>query len=507
MTSQRLIETLVNFSDDPFGFVLFNYPWGEPGPLEAWKGPQDWQGEILTDLGKGIISLRESFDLAASTTPLRFARGSGHGIGKSALTAWIIDWAQSTFPDTKGVVTANTEVQLKTKTWAEFTKWHNLSLSKELFRISATSRVSVDKSRINTWRVDIIPWSEKNPQAFAGLHNKGKRLFLLFDESSEIQDVIWETAEGALTDSETEIIWAAFGNPSRSKGYFTEILPGGKFSHRWNTGTIDSRTSTLTNKKVINDWIEDYGIDSNFVRIRVLGKPPSSDEETFFPAQQVEDAIERTHVEQDPEEPAILGVDVGRKNDPSVLYIRKGLDAKSIPPLVIHGEAENFQPKLAQRIVAYAQEHDVAMTFVDTGGMGYGVCDQLSVLGHDFIPIDFGGAPAGVNWRNPMVRYRNRRAEMYGACRDWLPRAMICDNVPGLERTMKEEFLTPNELFYDDTIRVEAKRDIKGRGLPSPNVLDALVLTFALPVERRDPLFRPKPEVSIDWNPFDLELA
>jgi hypothetical protein len=83
-----LIEHLAAFSNDPLGFVLWAFPWGEPGSeLEKAKGPEEWQVKILTELGKGLITF---------TSAIRLARTSGHGIGKSALVSWLILWAMST---------------------------------------------------------------------------------------------------------------------------------------------------------------------------------------------------------------------------------------------------------------------------------------------------------------------------------------------------------------------------------------------------------------------------
>jgi hypothetical protein len=131
---------------------------------------------------------------------LRIAVASGHGIGQSALIAWIILYAMSTMTDTRGIVTANTASQLSSKTWAELAKWHRLCLTGRWFTLTATAIYSADPERELTWRFDAIPWSAQRPQAFAGLHNKGKRAVVLFDEASTIDSVIWETAEGALTD-------------------------------------------------------------------------------------------------------------------------------------------------------------------------------------------------------------------------------------------------------------------------------------------------------------------
>ena len=105
------------------------------------------------------------------------AVASGHGIGKSALVAWIILWAMSTFTDARGIVTANTEGQLRTKTWPELAKWLALCTNRHWFTYTATSLHSSQPGHDKTWRVDAITWSENNTEAIAGLHNKGKRAF------------------------------------------------------------------------------------------------------------------------------------------------------------------------------------------------------------------------------------------------------------------------------------------------------------------------------------------
>ncbi|MCP4450735.1 MAG: terminase, partial [Planctomycetes bacterium] len=222
---------------------------------------------------------------------IREAIASGHGIGKSALVAWLILWAMSTKVDTKGVVTANTERQLKTKTWAELGKWHRLSICSHLFEFTATALFCSDKEFEKTWRVDQVVWSERNTEAFAGLHNKGNRILLVFDEASGIPDTIWEVSEGALTDEETEIIWVAFGNPTRNTGRFKTIF--GRLRHRWKTRHIDSRQVPGTNKKQIQEWVDDYGEDSDFVRVRVKGVFPRAGSNQFIAGDVVEGAQKR----------------------------------------------------------------------------------------------------------------------------------------------------------------------------------------------------------------------
>ena len=279
--NHALLEWLASVSADPLAFVMGGFPWAEPGSrLESFTGPEPWQIKILNAVRDGL-----PFDKA-----IQLCTASGHGVGKSALVSWLVLWALSTCPHTKGVVTANTETQLKTKTWSELGKWFHMFLGKELFKLSATAIFAADETHERTWRIDQVPWSERNTEAFAGLHNQGRRILVVFDEASAIPDVIWETTEGALTDANTQIIWAVFGNPTRSVGRFRECFPGGRHAKAWQSTQVDSREISFTNKAQVAQWIEAYGEDSDFVRIRVRGTFPRTGEMEFISSAAVEEA-------------------------------------------------------------------------------------------------------------------------------------------------------------------------------------------------------------------------
>jgi hypothetical protein len=195
---ERLIELVGRCRGNPLSFVRACFPWGSGELADYVDGPDEWQSEILAAIR----------DQLTPQEALRVAVASGHGIGKSALIAWIILYCLSTMTDTRGIVTANTASQLSSKTWAELSKWHRRCLTKHWFTVTATAIYSVDPERELVWRFDAIPWSAQRPQAFAGLHNKGKRAVVLFDEASTIENIIWETAEGALTDSAAlDCVW------------------------------------------------------------------------------------------------------------------------------------------------------------------------------------------------------------------------------------------------------------------------------------------------------------
>lgn len=491
-----LIEELAQFSSDPLGFVLFAFPWGEPGEL-ANAQIEPWQVEVLTQLRDGLIDFSEA---------IRLARTSGHGVGKSALISWLILWAMSTFEDTVGVVTANTETQLKTKTWVQLAKWHRLFIAKDLFQMTATALFANDPEHSRTWRFDMVPWSERNTEAFAGLHNQGKRIVVVFDEASAIPDAIWEVTEGALTDLNTQIIWVVFGNPTRNKGRFKDCFPGGKFAHRWHSGVVDSREVSFTDKNQIDQWIKDYGEDSDFVRIRVLGKFPRIDSESFI---SYDIAIEATKREIEPQlgHTLVLGVDVARfGDDASVIYPRKGRDARTLSPEVFYG-IDTMQ--LVARIVDAVHRLAASTVFVDEGGVGGGVVDRLRQLRIPVIAVDFGSKADGTN-EDSGVRYARKRDEIWGALRDWLPRAAIPERIRGLDISLVDELTGPGYgLTVREEIQLESKKDMRRRGVASPNVADALACTFAFPVyeppRTLSPWEQPKPYIYADYDPLATE--
>lgn len=488
-----LIAWLASVTGDPYAFVLGAFPWGEPDTrLASETGPEEWQRQVLCDVRDGLLSLDQAIQLATA---------SGHGVGKSCLVAWLILWAISTLTDTRGVVTANTETQLKTKTWAELGKWHAMFIAKAYFKLTATAIFQVDNER--TWRIDMVPWSEKNTEAFAGLHNKGKRLLLIFDEGSAIPDIIWETAEGALTDADTQIIWAVFGNPTRNTGRFRECFPGQRHSKAWKTRQVDSRTVRFTNKAQFAKWIEAYGDDSDFVRIRVKGEFPRVGESEFISSTDVASAA-LAEPFSNRNDPLVLGVDVARFGDnETVLFFRKGRDARSIPPVRLRGVDT---VGVAARVAEAVRQYHIDAVFVDGGGVGGGVVDNLRHLHVACFDINFGSKPDGVGFAtgDEGTRYANKRAEMWGSMRAWLRGGAIPDD-PDLRAQLVGPTYTLN---LRNEILLERKEDMVKRGLESPDLADALALTFAYPVDPHDLAGHEgphEPMVKSEYDPFSAE--
>lgn len=476
-----LLDWLASVRNDPLAYVLGAFEWGQ-GELAAYDGPDDWQREVLTSIREGVLKIDEAIALAKATgeevfaEPVREATTSGHGIGKSALVSWIILWAMDTEVDCRGRVTANTETQLKTTTWAELAKWHRLSITSELFKMTATARFSIDPAHEKTWRVDMVPWSEKNSAAFAGLHNHGKRILLVIDEASEVADVIWEVAEGAMTDKNTQIIWAVFGNPTKNSGRFRECFAGGRFAHRWRSRAIDSRTVKISNKTQLQAWVDDYGEDHDFVRVRVRGVFPRVDATSFISLEDVREAQAREAPDQRGI-PVIGGLDVARLGpDFSVLCPRQGRDAKT-------REWPRVQGYNTVQLARWAFEQymrlGLSALIVDVGGVGGGVFDQLELMEINVYSCDFSSSPD--NDRD--VKYLNKRAEIWGRMRDWLKKGGALPPDGGDEgKALSDQLCAPTYTFAQDVkIQLESKKDIRRRINISPDDADALAITFTHP--------------------------
>jgi hypothetical protein len=463
----QLADDIAGFTHDPLGYAVYAYPWQEPGALTDMNGPRDWQADVMEDIREHLESPSTRHE------PLRLAVASGHGIGKSALISMIIGWAKDTCDDTRIVITANTELQLRTKTWPEVSKWNNLAITKDWWKVTKTGIFSVVNGHEESWRCDAVTWSEHNTEAFAGLHNKGKRIVIIFDEASKIADKVWEVTEGALTDEGTEIIWIAFGNPTQNTGRFRECF--GRFRNLWKTRQIDSRDVDGTNKAYLNEMVQTYGEDSDIVKVRVRGMFPSTSSMQFIGSGLV-DAARQRDVQHEESEPIVIGVDVARfGDDHSTIYFRQGRDARKIKPIRLHG-VDTMQ--LAARVAQEQRLHNAAMVCVDEGGIGAGVVDRLKQMGLPVVGVQFGSKPLGAVRLLNNVKCANRRAEMWAIMREWLEGGAIPD-----DQQLADD-LTGVEYSFNarDEIQLERKDHMKARGLASPDDGDGLALTFAVPV-------------------------
>ncbi|MFA5965376.1 MAG: terminase [Sphingomonas sp.] len=478
---RTLAARVAEFRDDPLGYARFAWPWRK-GPFAAAPGPRAWQADVLARIGAHLANP------ATRHTPLRLARASGHGIGKSALIAMLVKWGLDTAIDTRILVTANTENQLLTRTAPEIAKWSRAAITHDWFRPLSGALVSTASGHDRTWRCDLVTWNLANTDAFAGLHNQGKRLILIFDEASGIPAKIWEVALGALTDAETEIVFLAFGNPTQNSGPFRECF--GAARHLWDTAQIDSRTVEGTNRAYLDEIVATYGEDHDIARVRVRGQFPSASSMQFIPADHVAAARLR-EVHGMVADPVVFGLDCARYGgDRSVLAIRSGRDARSRP---WKRWANQDAMTLAGDVALQAQLHRPDAIFVDAGNIGAAIADRLRQLGVENVhEVWFGGKGGQAVWAGDLnVRTANKRAQMWANMRAWLPGGAIPDDdALAADLTGVEYGYATDQV----AILLEKKEHMKARGLASPDEADALALTFAEAVAPR------WPEPAVHWT-------
>lgn len=486
-TERQLAEFIAQFHDDPYGYVMAVWPWGRetawdggPNPLKDKRGPEPWQRDFLLQLGEHIKANRDwcLMDPSFQKFVWRSARASGHGVGKSALVAWLIKFLMSTRPFTRGSVTANTAAQLETRTWPELGKWHAMSMDKHWFTWTGTSFyfAALPEDQRKNYMASAQTVSVENTEAFAGLHNEGKTVFIIMDEASGIEAPVYEVAEGAMTDGEAFMF--LFGNPTRPDGPFFDCFD--KHAGMYNLAHIDSRSVSHTNKNALNDIIKKYGEDSDQAKIRVYGQFPTQSFNGFIDGGMVKEAFTR-ELAPDNKAALIMGVDVAHYgNDESVIFFRQGRDARSRKPIAFQHMNTTV---LADRINDIIMRERPDAVCIESSNAGVGVIDRLRDVYHIRVVSVHPGAKAADD-----TAVRNKRAELWYKLREWLYEDGCLED-DGLVEGIYSQLSKIQYTIHKDTgvLQLEDKDAYKSRtGQHSPDRADALAMTFAIRLAGRD---------------------
>lgn len=395
---------------------------------------------------------------------------SGVGIGKSALMAWLILHYMTCRPAPKIICTSPSKDQLRGVLWVELLKWHN-RMNVVLRNQFVWQKESYKHKNYEEWFAMARTATKDNPESMQGIH--AEYVLRIVDEGSGVPEEVFEVLEGATGLKETKELIC--GNPTRLEGYFYDCFNKSKDYHY--CLSFSSLDSPLKNERVIERIRRKYGEDSNMWRVRVLGEFPLREGDAFIPYDWVISALNR-EIPSQKDKPVVFGCDIARfGEDSTVIAIRRG--DEFLPYHVLRNKSTM---EIASYIARLANEYKPVQIFVDVIGVGAGVYDRLEELGFPAVAVNVAESPA-MNEQ----KYKRLRDELWGEARDWfeMRRGRIWDNEDN--DLVGELTSVKYRILSNGKIQIETKDEMKKRGLQSPNIADAFVLTFAQPVSSYTP--------------------
>ena len=497
----QLIERILTFQDLPLDYARFIYPWGEKGTaLERIKGLAPWQVEELGALQDHLCTLRRFRDdgLEPPEQVFRAAWSSGRGLYKSALLAIINQWHVSTHLGGQGIVAANSENQLRARIFPEFALWFGAALNShwwnvEGMKITPQAWLTEPMRKLpeegglgldpQFWGVYGQMWSEESPSSFAGGRSKYGTM-VTFDEASGIPLPVWIVTDGFFAPAMDYKLWFVASQMRSNKGPFRDVFYDTQFGRGWHTRTM-SAESMPDQAAWAREMIERWGAESDHVRVEVRGLPPQTSEDQFVPEGNVRAARGNVLV-PDYGEALIGGVDPAPRGRTAIRF-RQGRNARDcagpFTKIVLEGY-DNMQ--IAERIIDLDHRLRPSTWCIDFG-MGTGVIDILKRrrLNGRVVEVKFGDMPP----KHDGAEFGSMGAYLWGKMRDWLPGGMIENDDPDDVKSLSAQLLNRGWKWSgreDGRKVLEAKMDMKARGVASPDDADALAVTFAVNPPRTD---------------------
>lgn len=400
------------------------------------------------------------------TAPKRISIRSGHGIGKTTALSWLILWYLFCFKDAQVPCTAPTSDQIHDVLWKELANW--------LYRMPKPIQGLYEwqsgylriRERPETWFARAKTARKEAPEALAGIHSDF--VLMIVDEASGVAEEIFNTAQGALTNK--NILVLLISNPTRLIGYFYDSHH--KDRHNWQTLVFASTDSPIVDSDFVLRIIEKHGRDSDEYRIRVLGDFPKADaldDKGYVPLLIATDL----HFTPDPmliTSPKMGNDPAGEGDDETIWIVRDSFKAR-----IVGREKTSTSKTIAQKTLTLIQEHQIqsGSDFVDNFGEGANVGQEVSVATKGQFNV------IGVNVGDAAMdeRFLNLRAEAYWRMREWLKKGgqLVADK--GWEELLTIRYRAE----LNGKLRIMSKKDMRSEGYKSPNVADALMLTFVTP--------------------------
>ena len=410
-------------------------------------------------LGATPLPWQEDFLRAVARGERRISVRAGHGVGKSTVCSWALIWHMVTRYPQKSVVTAPTAAQLFDALYSELKSWINKlpPILKDLFEVFS-DRINLKDAPESSF-ISARTSSSERPEALAGVHSEN--VLLIVDEASAVPEAVFEAAAGSMSGhSATTIL---ISNPTRNSGLFY------KTHHELASDWFRLHVSCINIPLVSSDFVRQieatYGRDSNAFRIRVLGEFAIADDDTLIAADLVDAAMSRDITQGD--ETMVYGLDVARfGTDRTALCKRRG----NVVVEIKHWGGLDLMQTVGA-VVNEAKTDNPEEICVDTIGLGSGVADRLREQGFNVRDVNVSESSA----MNPNAN--KLRDELWLSVKDWLATRAV--KLPK-DDTLRHELVAPRYNFTSSgKVVVESKDSMKRRGMRSPDLADALCLTFA----------------------------
>lgn len=356
---------------------------------------------------------------------------------------------------------------------------------RSLVRVTKSCVYLGTKNDEHNWR--ILPITAADAAKLQGKHNENMNL--LVDEASGVNDDIFETLEGTVSNTQSAFTPDAqtgcavlLGNPNTSAGYFYETFYGLR-SRNWVTLTFNAEESPIVNQVRVREFEQIYGRASNFYRVRVLGEFPLGDanaivlEEDFAACCQRDEGLRQAALSRSPRQ-KVLSIDFARRGgDECVCVVRQG---GLIVQLKVFPRTPDFEPVHAIRW-AMARQKDLGWTdrettyVIDAVGMGQGLAYPLIEAGKEVFEFSSGSSATG----SRADKFANMASEAWFQVGRMFQKRLV--HVP-LDEELRQQ-LTARRWMPDldnrGRFRVEGKKDYRKRtGQGSPDRADALVMAL-----------------------------
>jgi hypothetical protein len=455
--------------------------------------PDEWQKQALMAFASGDAEL------------IRISLQACAGPGKSAVLSWcgwnFLSCYGEPGEHPKGAAVSVTWDNLKDNLWVELAKWQNKSpLLSNMF--TWTQRKIFANEHPETWFLSARSFpksadAETLGKTLSGIHSK--YVLFLVDESGDIPVQISKAAEQAVGETIArkgfiKILQA--GNPISLDG----MLYAASISDKWHVIRItgdpeDPMRSPRIDINWARDMINEYGKEDPWVMAYILGHFPKSSINSLLSIYDVEQAMERHYTVKDyGHSQKRLGVDVARFGlDSTVIFPRQGLAAFKYVKM-----RDATGPQVAARVIQAKAKWMSEITYVDdTGGFGSSVIDSLQLSGHNPVGIHFAA-------RATDGKYYNKRSEMWLEMAEWVKRGGA---LPPCNQ-LKKELTAVTYTLKNGKLALEEKDQIKKRLGFSPDIADALALTFAekdMPKQDEFQYIRNLAPSKVNWeyDPFE----